>query len=88
MAFVPSLTQIAPRRIHGNNQLKFLDPKPALDLLLAVDCVAYVVETFVVNEPVDLVPLAKLRPDSGLVSPNSAAEIICDSNVKRLGAIG
>jgi len=76
MPFVPSLAKIAPRRIHRDNQLNFLDPQPALDPLLAVNRVAHIVEALVVNQPIDLVPLAKFRPVSKLVLPNPPLQIV------------
>jgi hypothetical protein len=88
MPFVPSVTQIAPRGIHGNNQLNFLNPKPAFDPLLAVNRVAHIVETFAVYKSINLVALTESRSIPTLVFPNAPLKVICNPNVKRLGAIG
>jgi hypothetical protein len=86
MPFVPSLTQIVPRWIHRNNQLHLLNPQPAFDPL-AVNRVAHIVKTFVVNESINLVALAEFRSVPALMFPNPAAKVIGDSDVERLRAI-
>ena len=88
MLCVPPLTQVVPRRIHRNNQLHLLNPQPAFDPLLAVNRVAHIVKTFVVNESINLVALAEFRSVRKLVFPNPPVKIIGNSDVKRLGAIG
>jgi hypothetical protein len=87
MPFVPPLTQIVPPRIHRNNQLDLLNPKPAFDPLLPVNRVAHIIKALVVNEPFDFVTLAECRSVPKLVFPNAAVKVVCNSNVKRLGAI-
>ena len=87
MPLVPLLTQIAPRRIHRNNQLNLLIPEPPLDPLLAVNRVAHIIEAFVINQPIDLVPLAEFRSIPKLVFPNPPAEVIRNAGVERLGAV-
>jgi hypothetical protein len=87
MPFVPPFTQIAPRSIHRNNQLNFLTPKPAFDAFLALNRVAHIVKTLVVNQPIDPVAFAKYRSVSKLVFPDTPPKIICNSNVKCLGAV-
>jgi hypothetical protein len=86
MPFIPSLTQIAPRSIHRNNQLNFLNPKPAFNSLLPVDCIAHIIKTFVVNESINPVAFAKYRSVSKLVFPNPSAKVVCNADVKRLAA--
>src|SRR5450759_5459033 len=81
MSFVPPVTQIDPRRIHRNNQLNFPDPKPAFDPLLAVNRVAHIIKTLVVNETINLVTLAECRSAPKLVFPNAAVQVICHSNI-------
>jgi len=88
MPAVPPFTQIDPRRIHGNNQLDLLDPKPAFDAFLAVNRVAHIVKALVINEPINLIAFAKRRPISKLVFPNAPMQVICNSDVERLGAVG
>src|SRR5882762_10366886 len=88
MSFVPSVTQVVPRRIHRNNQLHLLNPQPAFDPLLAVNRVAHIVKALVINESINLVALAEFRTVPKLVFPNSPVKIIGNSDVKGLGAIG
>src|SRR6202795_5028993 len=88
MPFVPSLTQIVPSRIHRNNQLHLLNPEPSIEPLLAVNRVAHIVKTLVVNESINLVALAEFRSVPKLVFPNAPVKIIGNSDVKGLGAIG
>ena len=88
MPAVPPFTQIDPRRIHGNNQLDLLDPKPAFDAFLAVNRVAHIVKALVINEPINLIAFAKRRPISKLVFPNAPPKVISNANVKSLGAVG
>jgi hypothetical protein len=87
MPRVPPHTQIAPRRIHRNNQLNLPNPEPPFDPFLAVNRIAHIVETLVVNESIDLVPLAKFRSIPQLVFPNPSAEVIRNAGVERLGAV-
>jgi hypothetical protein len=87
MPFVPPLTKIAPRGIHRHNQLHFPNPEPPLNPLLAVNRIAYVVEGLVVNQPVNLVPLAEFRSVPKLVFPNPPAKVIGNPDVERLGAV-
>src|SRR5882762_6714568 len=88
MSFVPSVTQVVPRRIHRNNQLHLLNPQPAFDPLLAVNRVAHIVKALVINESINLVALAEFRTVPKLVFPNPPVKIIGNSDVKGLGAIG
>src|ERR1700688_3454177 len=88
MPFVPPLTQVAPSSVHRNNQLDLLNPEPAFDPLLAINRVAHIVKTFVVNKSINLVALAELRSLPVLVLPTPPVKIIGNSDVKSLGAIG
>jgi len=88
MPFIPSLAQIAPRRIYRDNQVNFLNPKPALDPLLPVNRVAHIVETFLVNKPVNPVALAEFRSVFKLVFPNAPVKVVGNADVERLGAVG
>jgi len=88
MPVVPPFTQIDPRRIHGNYQLDFLNPKPAFDPLLAVNRSAHIVEALVVDESINLVALAELRSVPKFVFLNTPMQVICNSDVERLGALG
>src|SRR5580704_17353621 len=88
MAFVPPFTQIAPRWVHRNNQLNLLDPKPALDPLLAPDSVAHIVKALVINKTINLVALAELRSVPKLVLPNPPMEAVRNADIETLGAVG
>ena len=87
MPLVPLHTQITPSRIHRNNHLNLLNPKQSLDLLLSIDRLEDVIEALVVNQPVDLVTLAKLRAVPLLVLPHTTMEVASHSNVKPLRAV-
>ena len=87
MPVVPPVTQIAPSRIYRDNQLNLLDPEPAFDPLLAVNRVAHVVKTLVINESINLVPLAEFRSVSKLVFLNASAKVVRNPNVERLGPV-
>src|ERR1700689_953286 len=82
MTFVPPLAQILPGRIHGHDEGDFLDSQPALDALLAFDCVVDVFEALEIQEPVKLVFDGKSWADSCFVSSRSAREIVGDADVQ------
>ena len=69
MPFVPSLTKIAPRRVHRNDKLNLLNPQQSFELLFPVDGLDYLVKTLVVDEAVDFVAGAEFRTVALFVQP-------------------
>jgi hypothetical protein len=51
--------KVIPAWIHGVDETDFPGARPMLDSFLALDCVADVVELFVVNEPLQAVTLTE-----------------------------
>jgi len=82
MTLVPLLAQVAPGRIERNDKCNFLDSQPALDALLALNCVANVFESLEVDEPVEFVFRGKSRTGSSLVLADPSHEIVGNAYVQ------
>ena len=63
----PLKAQVFPCWIDGNDQCGLSDPKPAFDLLLALDRVVYVLEAFAINQAIHFVLARKARACSLLM---------------------
>jgi len=79
--------QIPPSRIHPNNQLNLLNPKPSSDPLLPIKRLPHVIKALEVNQPVNLVAPAKIRSRPRLVFPDTLVKVVGDANVKRLRVV-
>jgi hypothetical protein len=53
MMLKPLLAQVAPGRVHRDNQSDLLDPQPAFDFLLPLNRVADIFKAFEVNQAVE-----------------------------------
>jgi len=82
MTFVPVVAQIPPRRIYRRDQRDFLDSQPALDALLALNCVVYIFEALKIDEAVELVFRGESRTDSCFVFSHPPHEIVGDACVQ------
>lgn len=82
LQFTPPFGQVLPRRILLRNQRQTLRTRPRLNLLLAGNCVSYLMKCFVVHQPVDVVALRETINFSGFVLQRAAIKAIRDSRVE------
>jgi hypothetical protein len=87
VALIPLCAQVFPLGIHRDDQRDFLDSQPSLDLLFALDGVAYVVKAFEVRQAVDLIFRGEAGAGSAFLFLRSAYETVCNSGVKGFRAV-
>jgi hypothetical protein len=80
----PTFRQILPRRIHADNQLDFLDPCPALQLLFTGNGVIHSLELFPIHEPIHPVTAGESFENSGLVLKDAQCEFAGNTDIQRL----
>jgi hypothetical protein len=81
MAFVPSLAEVAPGGIYGDNERDLLDSEPAFDPFLTIDGRADIAEPLEVDEAVKFVAGCKLRAGAFLVLTNASVQAVGDAGV-------
>jgi hypothetical protein len=87
MTFVPLLAQISPGWIYRNDERDFLDSQPALDALLAFNCIVNVLESLEVNESIEFLFRRKPRTGACLVLADPSHEVVGDACVQGLRTV-
>ena len=81
MAFVPSVAEVAPGGIYGDNERDLLDSEPAFDPFLTIDGRADITEPLEVDETVKFVAGCKFRAGAFLVLPDASVQAVGDAGV-------
>jgi hypothetical protein len=79
------IRQVFPSWIHRFNQPDFFASQPAFQSLLTTDAFIWILKNFIVNELVYIVPCRKCSPSFFLMLRDSSCQIICETDVNRLG---
>ena len=85
---VPSITDIVPIRIESLNQTDLLLPPPPLDLLLAIDCCAHIVEALPINQPAGAKFIREPLEDFFFVLPCTLVQVAGDTGVEHARSAG
>jgi hypothetical protein len=80
----PTFGQIFPRRIHADNQLNFLHPRPAFQLLFTGDGIIDSLKLFPIHEPIHPVTAGESFENSGLVLKDTQCKSAGNSDIQRL----
>jgi hypothetical protein len=83
----PLKAQVFPCWIDGNDQCGLSDPKPAFDLLLALDRVVYVLEAFEINQAIHFVLARKAQACSLLMLVHATDEALGDARIECFRAV-
>ena len=78
---VPLKAQVSPCWIGRNEQCNLSAPKPAFDLLLALDRVVYVLEAFEINQAIHFVLARKAQACSLLMLVHATDEALGDARI-------
>ena len=83
LAVVPSRRSGRASRVRLLNKRNFPTATPALEFLLASDCVIDVAKMLKPHHPVQMIPFCKSIYFPGLMLVQTALNVICDSDVQR-----
>src|SRR3984893_10571358 len=74
--------EVVPIRICSDNRANLPCARPMLDVVLALDGVADVVEPFEIDQSLQSTPLGKAIDDSTTMFVDAANEIVCHPDIK------
>ena len=82
MMLEPLNAQVAPHRIHSNDQSNFLDPQPTLNHFLPLNRIPNILEPFKINQTIQFVSSSEIRSPAFFMLAHLAYQIIRNANVQ------